>query len=201
VFQFPAWQALFITSMAAGYHRQHLAQHLASVSERRLLGLSGVFVAVVIAIYSGLLWPSLGSHGPTFDLLFGKSDLRIGRLLIFVGFFAFAFTLITAAWKPIQRALGWLLLPLGQEALSAYILHLFVVALAMKLRPFVFGSAPATAFENALFQLAGIVFIWAAISMQAAILQQLRHGLATATALLAAGRAYLYLPGQPSRDL
>jgi len=33
------------------------------------------------------------------------------------------------------------------------------------------------------------------------VLKQLRHGLARATALLAAGRAHLYICGQPSRDL
>ena len=97
--------------------------------------------------------------------------------------------------------LGWLLLPLGQDALSAYILHLFVVALAMKVRPLVFETTPATPLENTLFQLTGVIFIWAAISLRAVALRQLRNGLARATALLAAGRAYLYLFGQPSRDL
>jgi hypothetical protein len=136
-----------------------------------------------------------------FDHLFGKVDLRVGRLVVFVGFFGFAFTLVTVAWEPIRRALGWLLLPLGQDALSAYILHLFAVALAAKIRPLVFESALATPLENTLFQLTGVIFIWAAISLRVGVLKQLRHGLARATALLAAGRAYLYLCGQPSRDL
>ena len=114
--------------MAIGYHRQRLEQHFAGVSERMLLGISGAFVAMVIAVHVGLLLPSLGSHGMIIDHLFGKLDLRIGRLLVFAGFFVFAFASVTVAWGPIRRALGWLLLPLGQDALSAYILHLFVVA-------------------------------------------------------------------------
>ena len=143
VFNFPAWQALFVTAMAMGYHRQWLEQHLAGVSKRMVLGISGAFVAIVIAVHVGLLLPSLGSHAVIFDHLFSKLDLRIGRLLVFASFFTFAFALVTVAWGPIRRVLGWLLLPLGQDALSAYILHLFVVALAMKVRPLVFETTPA----------------------------------------------------------
>jgi predicted metal-binding membrane protein len=85
--------------------------------------------------------------------------------------------------------------------LSAYILHLFAVALAAKIRPLLFETALATPIENTLFQLTGIIFIWAAISLRVVALKQLQNGIARATALLPAGRTYLYLFGQPSRDL
>jgi hypothetical protein len=166
-----------------------------------VLGVSGVFVASAIMVHLVLLLPSSASHALVLDLLFSKVDLRIGRLIVFAGFFTFAFALATMAWMPIRRALGWLMLPLGQEALSAYILHLFVVVLAMKLRPVLFGNLPATATENTLLQLAAIAFIWAAIILQPMALTQLRATLARASMLWAAGRAYLYLPSQPSRDL
>jgi hypothetical protein len=201
VFNFPAWQALFVTAMAIGYHRRHLEQLLAGLSERMVLAVSGVFVAMLIAAYVGFLAPSLGSHRLIIDHLFAKVDLRIGRLLVFAGFFIFAFTLATVAWGPIRRALGWLLLPLGQDALSAYILHLFVVVLTMKVRPLIFDVAPATPLENTLFQALGVIFIWATISLRALALRQLCNGLARAAALLAAGRAYLSPLVQPSRDL
>jgi hypothetical protein len=201
VFNFPAWQALFVTAMAIGYHRQRLEQHLARVSERVVLGISGAFVAAVIAAHVGFLLPSSVSPALVVEQLFGKVDLRIGRLLVFAGFFTFALALVTLSWVPTRRALGWLLLPLGQDALGAYILHLFVVALAVKLRPVVFGAIPATAVGNALFQMAGIAFIWTAISLRPLALTQLRTRFARATARLAAGRVYLYLLGQPGRDL
>ena len=201
VFNFPAWQALFVTAMAMGYHRQRLEQHVAWVSRRVVLGVAGAFVATVIAVHVAFLLPSSISHGIVIEQLFSKLDLRVGRLLVFAGFFTFAFVLVTVAWVPIRRALGWLLLPLGQDALSAYILHLFVVVLAMKVRPLVFETTLATPTENTLFQLTGITFIWAAIRLRPMALMQLRAWLARATALLAAGRAYLYLLGQPSRDL
>jgi hypothetical protein len=135
------------------------------------------------------------------DQFSGKVDLRIGRLLVFTGFFTFAMALVTLAWAPIRRMLGWLLLPLGQDALSAYILHLFVVALAVKVKPLVFGATPATPTDNALFQMIGIALIWTAIILRPIALTQLHAWFAKATALWAARRAYLYIPGQPSRDL
>jgi hypothetical protein len=201
VFNFPAWQALFVTAMAIGYHRQRLEQHLAWVSARVVLGISGAFVAAVIAVYGGFLLPSSVSPVMVVEQLFGKVDLRIGRLLVFAGFFTFALAFVTLSWVPIRRALGWLLLPLGQDALGAYILHLFVVALAIKVRPLVFGTLPATAAQNTLFQMAAIAFIWTAIRLRPMGLTQLRTWLARATALLAEGRAHLYLHGQPGRDL
>jgi hypothetical protein len=201
VFNFPAWQALFVTAMVMGYHRQRLEHHLARASEHVVLGISGVFVAAVIAVYIMFLHPSSIAHAMLVEQLFGKVDLRIGRLLVFTGFFTFAVALVTLAWAPIRRALGWLLLPLGQDALSAYILHLFVVALAVKVTPSVFGTTPATPAENTLFQMVGIAFIWTAIILRPIVLTQLHAWLAKATALLAAGRAYLYIPGHSSRDL
>jgi hypothetical protein len=200
VFNFPAWQALFITAMVIGYHRQRLERHLAGVPKHWVLGVSGAFVAVVIAAHVTLLPSASASHGIVVAHLFSKVDLGIGRLGVFAGFFIFAFTLLSFAWVPIRRTLGWLLLPLGQDALSAYILHLFVVALAMKVRPLVFDMAPATPTENTLFQLTGITFIWAAVSLRATALRQLRTGLSRAMTLLAAGRAYLYPLSQPTRD-
>jgi hypothetical protein len=201
VFNFPAWQALFVTAIVIGYHRQRLAQHLAQISEHLVLGISGTFVAAVIGIYVIVFLESSSPHGMLVEHLFGKVDLRIGRLLVFAGFFIFAFGLVTFAWAPIRRALGWLLLPLGQDALSAYILHLFVAALAVKVKPLVFTTGSATPMEHTICQLVGIAFIWMAIMLRPIALTQLHTGFTRATALLATGRAYLYSPGHPNRDI
>jgi hypothetical protein len=200
VFNFPAWQVLFVTALAIGYHRHRLEALCAQVAERTVLSVAGVIVAAAITTYIVLRLPTSASYAVLADQLFGKVDLRLGRLLVFGGFFIFAYMSLTLAWAPIRRALGWLLLPLGQDALSAYILHLFVVALAVKLRPVIFGTSAATPAENTAFQLAGIACIWLAIRLHPLALPQLRIGFTRATALLAAGYAHLYVPGHPSRD-
>jgi hypothetical protein len=53
-----------------------------------------------------------------------------------------------------------------------------------------------------LFQIAGIAFIWMAIIVRPTVLKWLRIWLEKATALLAAGRAYLDIPGaSQQRDM
>lgn len=201
VFNFPAWQALFVTAMVVGYHRQRLEQYLARISGPLVLGISGTFVAAVIGIYVVVFLESSSPHGMLVEHLFGKVDLRIGRLVVFAGFFTFAFRLVSVAWVPIRRALSWLLLPLGQDALSAYILHLFVAALAVKVKPLVFTSSHTTSMENTLCQLAGIAFIWTALRLRPLLLTQLHSGYTKTTALVATGCSYLYSPGHANRNL
>jgi len=200
VFNFPAWQVLFVTAMAIGYHRQRLERRLTQVPERLVLGISGGVVATAISVYVVFLLPASIPPTGLVDQLFGKVDLRIGRLLVFAGFFTFAFALLTLVWTPIRRVFGWLLLPLGQDALSAYILHLFVVALAVKVRPSIFGTSPATPMQNTLFQIAGMAFIWMAIIVRPMVTTWLHTWLVKATALLAAGRAYPATPSHPTQS-
>jgi hypothetical protein len=201
VFMFPAWQVLFVTAMVMGYHHRRLERYLTGVSERLRLGICGLLAVAVVGVYVTSLEASLTAHGMLVEAFFAKVHLRLGRLLVFVVFFSFAFTLLTLAWAPIRRALGWLLLPLGQDALGAYILHLFVVALAIKVRPLIFGSTPASPTDNTLLQMAGVVCIWTAIRLRPMALTWLHAWLARGAVLLAAARAYLYLPSHPSRDV
>lgn len=60
-------------------------------------------------------------------------DVRLspGRLIAVLCFLVTAYAVLTAYWMPVQRALGWFLIPLGQATLYIFVLHvLFVVAVA-----------------------------------------------------------------------
>jgi hypothetical protein len=201
VFNFPAWQVLFVTAMAIGYHRQQLEGYVTWISERLLLVLSGAIVATAIVVYLSFPPALMPAYTWLVDQLFGKVDLRIGRLFVFASFFTFAISLLTLAWKPICRTLGWLLLPLGQDALSAYILHLFVVAIAVKVRPMLLGISSDNSLHHTLFQLAGVAFIWTALMLRPMLTAAFHAWLARGTALLAAGRAHLSPQGYLGRDL
>lgn len=50
-------------------------------------------------------------------------------MLTFIVFFLVFYLLLTYCWEPLQRSLGWLFSPLGQNSLYVYILHGFVVSL------------------------------------------------------------------------
>jgi hypothetical protein len=201
VFNFPAWQVLFVTAMVIGYHRQPLERCVTWVSERMLLVVSGAIVAAAIVVYISFPQVPMPPQTWLLDQLFSKVDLRIGRLLVFASFFTFAVSLLTLAWKPICRTLGWLLLPLGQDALSAYILHLFVVVLAVKVRPMLLGIDSQNSLHNTLFQLAGIIFIWTAIMVRPMLATSFHIWAARVTTLLPVGRAHLSPQGSLGRDL
>jgi enterochelin esterase-like enzyme len=143
-FHFSAWQVLFITAMVIGYHRDRVAAALRWVPRWPALLLSGLALAALVAIYRGgdAFWRMLPVEDPASldvtDLvvaLFGKGDLRPGRLLAFAIVFVFCYLLVDRLWRLWDRALGWLLLPLGQNALYAYAVHVVFVLLVGILLP------------------------------------------------------------------
>jgi hypothetical protein len=179
VFELAAWQLLFINGLVIGYHRRPLARYFGWLTSWVSLAVSGALFAAAIALYRDNL--AALSRLTGFDAnflnahLFSKDDARIGRLLVFVIVAVFALALTTNLWAPIQRAFGWLLLPLGQNALWAYSLHLFVVMVTTKLGPVVFGSGAVTAGQNALLQTAGVLAIWLFITRRSVVATRVRQ--------------------------
>jgi len=165
-FNLSAWQVLFVTSMVLGYHRKWLEEALKRISTVAIMAGSGAVFAASVGLYmrgvtvdGRILGSSL-----TVEQCFGKADLRAGRLLVFAAFAVWIYSLLTLVWVPVRHALGFLL-PLGEHSLSAYMIHLFVVA----------GLSAATAsfrpeLENTLVQAAGVVLVWCTIVMQTRII-------------------------------
>jgi enterochelin esterase-like enzyme len=172
LFHFAAWQVLFFTAMAIGYHRDRVATWFSPATQRRLLVLSGVGFAGLIVLYrlGNSVWTWLAVRSPALlepdhvlALLFGKGDVRPGRLLASLVVFGFFYLLVTVARRPLYRALGWLLLPLGQNALYAYTAHIvLVVLIALVLRAWGFLDHPVP-WLNTLLQLAAVLVIWALV--------------------------------------
>jgi hypothetical protein len=163
VFQFAAWQALFVTGLAIGIHRDALAARFTRRSAQLCLllgglGLTGSIVSFHVRAINRTLGASAATH------LVSKADLGIGRLFVFACLAVFAIGLVALAWQPLSAALGWLLLPLGQNSLTAYILHIGVVMLIAKLGLIAFGGGP-TAAQNSLVQLTGVLALWALIQV------------------------------------
>jgi hypothetical protein len=168
-FPFAAWQLPFALGVIVGYHRERIAVALSS-HVRTAVVLIGMVIAIGLIAAFQLTIADRASDQPSAlawllssDLVFGKNDLRPGRLLALLGVATFAYALVSAAWLPIRRGLGWLLLPLGQRSLGAYGLHLFVVAfsatwLGDMLR---IGMEHPIDADNTVLQFVGIVLIWA----------------------------------------
>ena len=179
LFNFSAWQVLFFTGLVLGYRQDRLPL-LSRRAARSAMVLTGLGVLLLIGVYfvvdppTDIMPPDIAIGSVTFidarvwlqDNLFAKVDLGLGRLIASAVVFTFMFFALTVFWRPIQRAIGWLLLPLGQHALYAYAAHvILVVAIAAILAPLNLGY-PGPQWLNALIQIAGVLLIWALVHWQ-----------------------------------
>jgi hypothetical protein len=128
------WQVLFVTGVALGWYRQELLAW-----SGRPVGKAVLAVAVVLHLGVVLLASASGflSNGydvrldllppEAFDALyadwFTRATLDLGRLLDVFLLLATAYALLTAYWRPLDRALGWFLVPLGRASLYVFVLH------------------------------------------------------------------------------
>ena len=173
-FPFAAWQALFVTALALGYHRQSLASWLAGETARSksatfgyrvalgaaagLVLVLGAAIGIVPAYAATQSLPAIGGID-----LFDKASLGVGRLVAFASAAVLAYVALTAFWTPIERAVGWLLIPLGQASLYAYAVHLFVILLAYNVPPYVGSTQPGWELHNTVGQLLLVLLVWAMV--------------------------------------
>lgn len=136
LFYFSAWQVFFATGLFLGWHESELRERLANFSRRAGLIVSGlVFAGLVISYRMTGKLQTIWSDDPgralemqlfLTETVFGKADVRPGRILASLVVFAFFYLLVTELWRPIYRGLGWLFIPLGQSALFAYSAHVLL---------------------------------------------------------------------------
>jgi enterochelin esterase-like enzyme len=193
LFYFAAWQVLFFTGLVIGQSWEQGISGRADnrwsrflqkfggfvqteTARRRALRITGALLAGAIAFYIVqdrlLAWVFRGSPDPALaqatllTSVFGKSDLRFGRLIVFGLVFVVFLLATTEWWATLRRWLGWLVLPLGQNALFAYSAHVALAAgVAIGQRALgTLDSSPAR--ENAAFQLASVLVVWALIRLR-----------------------------------
>lgn len=136
------WQALFVTGMVAGFHRREILGWFATRAGRIVLAVS-VIATVALALLS---WnnPYLSSaydvrlglvpantFSSIYSVAFERTTLDPGRVLNVLLVTITGYALLSVLWKPIDRVLGWFLIPLGQATLYVFVMHvLFVLIIA-----------------------------------------------------------------------
>lgn len=177
LFHFSAWQVLFVTALVIGYHRRTLEARLTRVNVALVCLASGVLLIGFVFLYTTNLAPlSEVSDVTTLNaVMFDKTQVRVGRLVVFADVMIFAYTLLTLAWAPLSRATAWLLMPLGQHSLSAYTLHFFVMAL-LAVTVYPLGTDWGAA-GNALVQWAGILLLWLAVHAETRVRARLNQNM------------------------
>lgn len=139
-FPLAAWQLLYVHAVIAGVFKEQIVEYLSRPTARWLIWLS---VALTLGFLVFTLnhpmdrfpaWAQLQliDNAQFLDLynrFFLKHNLGPGRLLNEVVLFISGFALLTVCWRPIERGLGWLLIPLGSASLYVFTVHVFLVLL------------------------------------------------------------------------
>jgi hypothetical protein len=161
------WQLLFVLGMTAGWYRARLLAWAGT-------GVGRAVVALAVLGHLGMLFlawnnPVLSNaydvrlalvpeatSTAVYDTWFGRADLEPGRLLDVVLLLVTLYALLTVYWRPLERALGWFLVPLGQATLYVFVLHVFF-ALAVANVP---GLGPDTVLLNTLGHAVTLGVLW-----------------------------------------
>ena len=157
-FNLAAWQLLFFVGMIIGYHRDTFAQVLNRLPRMPYLVLAACLMVILVQVYH--------NPGTWSNALFLKSAVAPGRLFASIIVFQFAYLMATTMWKPITNSLGWLLMPLGQNALYAYTMHVAIIGVFHVLVSFLPVDVMAMGTLNTSLQLATVLIIWAMIRKQ-----------------------------------
>jgi hypothetical protein len=131
------WQVLFVLGLIAGYYRRSI---IAWLSQHTWMVVACATAAFALAFLSGgnpylannydvrlALMPDASYRG-MYDALFGRTYLAPGRLLNVLVLVVAAYAFLSAYWKPVERVLGWFLVPLGRATLYVFIMHVVLIA-------------------------------------------------------------------------
>jgi hypothetical protein len=162
MFHFSAWQVYFIGALALGYHRQVVARWFDRLPKGPLFLLSASIFGLMLHLHlsGGAQLPDFFQSDDVRDRLaswFVKGGAGPLRVLSGALTFSFAFLFVSWFWQPLQRALAWLLVPLGQNALYAYAVHVLLLgAMYASLDQLVDQSW----WPNTIAQLGMVLLVW-----------------------------------------
>jgi hypothetical protein len=135
------YQLLFAHALAVGFFRREIAARLEDADTRRAV-LSATLVLCfafflfaqmtpnhTIPTWSRLEVMSAERWQAIYDVWFDKTHPSPLRLLNVAVLLAAFYALLTYFWQPIHRALGWLLIPLGEASLYVFLMHLVFIVL------------------------------------------------------------------------
>jgi hypothetical protein len=162
-----AWQLFWVHAMVIGFHRDSVLPWLRALPRRLLVPALGLLSGALVAIYvtrGALIEPLIaGDSWAVLEEAFNKNPVRPGRVLAAAVVFPLAFLIVTHLWQPLRRAIGWLLLPLGQHSLYSYVMHLPLIVLAVWVYAWPAGVTPVEQLMNAGVQAVAILLLWVMI--------------------------------------
>lgn len=160
-----AWQLLFFWAMAFGYHRQALMQRFQSVPRGLYFLFSAILFVWLLHLYStearvlSQIYPWIDIQSIVREL-FNKSTVAPGRILATAIVFQFAYLMLTYFWKPFWIIVGWFFLPLGQNSLYSYTMHVVIIGGFYAILPYLPVNVQAMGTLNTALQLGVLFLLW-----------------------------------------
>lgn len=135
-----SWQLLFFNALAVGFHRKEITRYISNVPHRLMLAIAGLlslaFAFLAWNNPSPFFWPlkplsyvDPAQYKVIYNLGFQKGALGIGRIVNNIAVFIIAFSLLSRYWHLFNKAIGWLVIPIGQASLYVFIVHVYFVLL------------------------------------------------------------------------
>lgn len=159
-----AWQIFFVHAMALGYHRKRVAAWFNALPQLRVFAVWLLLFAALLTLYivGGALIDPLIPSDPDALLrnIFLKNPVRIGRILAALIVFPLVFLIVKYAWQPLRRAIGWLVLPLGQFSLYSYTMHLPLILLFAVIFRWPPGLTFGEQMLNSAIQSGAVLLLW-----------------------------------------
>lgn len=161
------WQVLYLHGLAAGYYKESLAGLMGSRFRTPILVLSGL-------LFFGFMFFTLNNPNPEmpafarlslippevfgnlYNTYFLKNTLGILRLVNYLVVLVYGSYILTICWKPLWKAFGWFLLPIGQASLYVFIMHIFVLYVVSNIPIF----WQQNFFINTLGHTASLLVLW-----------------------------------------
>ncbi len=163
-----AWQLIFAWAMVVGYYREALWARIRQIRRWQFFAFVTLLFLLLVNLYStdvnvfDALIPGFREEVLAAQL-FNKSNVAPGRILATIIVFQFLYVLLSDFWKPIWRALGWLLEPLGQNSLYSYTMHVVVIAFFYIMLPHLPIDVTEHGIINTLLQLSALLLLWVMI--------------------------------------
>ncbi|TDP24582.1 hypothetical protein DFO52_101348 [Enterobacter sp. AG326] len=170
-FAFPllAWQFIFVLGMASGWYKAELIS-FARTPAGKVVVVALVIVALILGFIAQnhtnpFMPPALLIHvipPDSFNTFYhtwaAKNGLGPVRVLNDIALMVTVYLVLTYCWTPLNRLLGWFLIPLGQHSLYTFILHVYVVLLVSQF--ITFDLWRHAWIENTLVHAAALGILW-----------------------------------------
>jgi hypothetical protein len=163
VFPLMVWQVLFAHGLVLGYYRRQVQTALTSLPGRIIVGFAVVaYAGVLVYLWAGYTYGFEPAPFPPtlYESLYGSAYQRVemqwGRLADVVLMVVCVYAILTAFWKPINKVIGWLWIPLGQASLYVFVWQVFF-ALAVASIP---GLDRTSIWAGSVIHFGLILLVW-----------------------------------------